>query len=85
MSVPDPGTRLGLRDRAILALLVACDLRREELVRLEAFHLQLREERWVLLDIRGKGRRMRTVPVPHWVKQLLDAWLAESGIKEGPL
>ena len=85
MSVPDPGTRLGLRDRAILALLVACDLRREELVRLEVFHLQLREERWVLLDIRGKGRRMRTVPVPHWVKQLLDAWLAESGIKEGPL
>ena len=47
LSVPDPATRLGVRDRAILALLVACGLRRDELVRLEVFHLQLREERWV--------------------------------------
>jgi integrase/recombinase XerD len=83
--VPDPATRLGLRDRAILALLVACGLRRDELVRLEVRHLQLREDRWVLLDLRGKGRRIRTVPVPHWVKLLLDRWLEESGIEEGPL
>jgi len=85
LSVPDAHTRLGIRDRAILALLVTCGLRRDELVRLEVRHLQLREERWVLLDLRGKGRRLRTVPVPHWVKRLLDRWLAESGVTEGPL
>jgi integrase/recombinase XerD len=85
LSVPDPHTRLGVRDRAILALLVACGLRRDELVRLEVRHLQLREDRWVLLDIQGKGRRIRTVPVPLWVKQLLDRWLAEGGILAGPL
>jgi integrase/recombinase XerD len=85
LAVPDPHTTIGKRDRAILALLVACGLRREELVRLEVRHLQLREERWVLLDIRGKGRRVRTVPVPLWVKQLLDRWLAAAAITEGPL
>jgi integrase/recombinase XerD len=85
LSVPDAHTRLGIRDRAILALLVACGLRRDELARLEVRHLQLREGRWVLLDLQGKGRRMRTVPVPLWVKRLLDRWLDESGIRDGPL
>jgi site-specific recombinase XerD len=68
LSVPDAHTRLGLRDRAILALLVACGLRRDELARLEVRHVQLGDERWVLLDLQGKGRRVRTVPVPLWVK-----------------
>jgi integrase/recombinase XerD len=85
LGVPDPHTRIGLRDRAILALLLACGLRRDELVRLDVRHLQLRDERWVLLDIQGKGRRIRTVPVPLWVKRLLDRWLEESGIRDGPL
>jgi integrase len=85
LGVPDTAPLRGVRDRALLALLVACGLRRDELVRLEVPHLQLREGRWVLLDLAGKGRRVRTVPVPHWVKQLLDRWLARSGISDGPL
>jgi len=85
LGVPDATTKIGLRDRAILALLVVCALRRDELVRLEVSHLQLRDERWVLLDFLGKGRRHRTVAVPHWVKRILDAWLTASEITEGPL
>lgn len=85
LGVPDGKTRIGIRDRAILALLVACGLRRDELARLEVRHLQLRDERWVLLDIQGKGRRRRTVPVPLWVKRLLDRWLEAGEILEGPL
>jgi integrase len=85
LAVPDTATLRGVRDRALLAFLVACGLRRDELVRLEVRHLQLREGRWVVLDLTGKGRRIRTVPVPHWVKQLLDRWLTASGITEGPL
>ncbi len=85
LGVPDPKTRIGVRDRALLALLVACGLRRDELARLEFRHLQLRDERWVLLDLHGKGRRVRTVPVPLWVKRLLDRWLEEAEITGGPL
>ena len=85
LGVPEGKTRIGIRDRAILALLVACGLRRDELVRLEVRHLQLRDERWVLLDLEGKGRRLRTVPVPLCVKRLLDRWLEDAEIREGPL
>jgi integrase len=45
--------------------------------------LQMREGRWVIVDLIGKGRRLRTVPVPSWSKQLLDVWLSHSGIGEG--
>ncbi len=85
LGVPDIKRTIGLRDRAILALLVVCALRRDELVRLEVSHLQLRDERWVLLEFLGKGRRRRTVAVPHWVKRILDAWLTASAITEGPI
>jgi integrase len=45
--------------------------------------LQLRDGRWVIVDLIGKGRRLRTVPVPAWSKQLLDAWLRHSGVSDG--
>src|SRR5260370_7089364 len=31
----------------------------------------------------GKGKRLRTVPVPSWSKELLNAWLRHSGVNEG--
>ena len=74
-----------MRDRALLALLLGCALRRGELVALDVEHIQQRVGRWVLPDLRGKGNRVRTVPVPAWVKELLDAWLAAAGIESGPV
>jgi site-specific recombinase XerD len=52
LSFPDPHTRLGVRDRAMLALLVACGLRRDELARLEAPHAfpGYPPERWPASD-----------------------------------
>ncbi len=34
------------------------------------------------MDLVGKGRHIRTVPVPAWVKETLDAWLAAAEIGE---
>jgi integrase len=85
VNAPDPTSPKGLRDRAILALLVGCALRRAELVSLEARHLERREGRWVLLDIEGKHGRIRTVPVPPWVKTAIDAWLQSARITDGRL
>jgi integrase len=73
----------GWRDGAILGLLLGCGLRRSEVVGLKLDQLQTREGRWVIVDLIGKGRRLRTVPVPLWSKQLLDAWLRHSGVSEG--
>ena len=80
LSLPDPETRKGKRDRAILGLLLACGLRRDELVRLSVEEIQLREGRWVLVDLLGKGRQRRTVPVPSWVKASIDEWITAAGV-----
>jgi site-specific recombinase XerD len=84
--IRQPDTTLkGSRDRAILMLLVGCGVRRAELVSLTVTHLQPREGRWVLLDVIGKGGRIRTIPVPAWAYTALAEWLRQSGITEGLL
>jgi site-specific recombinase XerD len=83
--VPDARTLTGKRNRAILAILLGCGLRRRELAELTLESFQRREERWVIVDIVGKGRHIRTVPVPNWVKETLDTWLAAANITSGPL
>jgi len=79
LTVPDRSTLKGKRDYAILALLVSCALRRQELATLDVQTIQMREGRWVLADLVGKGRRVRTVAVPLWVKQGINAWMAARG------
>src|ERR1700693_2953711 len=50
----------GKRDRAILALLIACGLRHAELVGLGLEDFQVREEHWVIADLIGQGKHIRT-------------------------
>jgi integrase len=73
----------GKRDCAILGLLLGCGLRRDELVRLTVEDIQQREGRWVIVDILGKGRRRRTIPVPSWVKVSIDEWTSAAGLTDG--
>jgi site-specific recombinase XerD len=77
---PDENTLKGKRDGAILGLLVGCGLRRAELVSLVVDKIQMREDRWVIPDLVGKGNRVRMVPVPAWVKERLDLWIVAAKI-----
>jgi integrase len=72
------------RNRALLSLLIGCGLRRGEVTTLRFEDFQLREGRWVIADLRGKGGHIRTTPVPAWVKQSVDSW-SGAGINAGPL
>lgn len=83
LNAPDPTSLKGKRDRAILALLVGCGLRRAELLRLAVGDIQQREGRWVIPDMVGKGNRIRTVPVPAAVKARIDDWLGAATIEKG--
>jgi integrase len=85
LAVPDRTTLKGKRDYVILALLVGCALRRNELAELDVKTIQQREGRWVLADLEGKGRRIRTVAIPIWVKQGIDVWMTAAGIEDGRL
>jgi site-specific recombinase XerD len=73
----------GKRDRAILALLIGCGLRRAELVGLRTEDFQVREEHSVIADLVGKGKHIRTVPAPIWAKHAVDEWTAAPGINGG--
>jgi len=79
LNSPDTSTLKGLRDRAILAVLLGCGLRRSEVATLQVGDVQQREGRWVIVDLVGKGNRVRTVPMPSWTKAALDAWLQAVG------
>ena len=80
------GKRLrDLRNHAVLAMLLGCGLRRAELVAVKIDDFELREEHWVLADLIGKGRHMRTVPVPGWVKSAVDAWINGANLQSGTL
>lgn len=81
----DDGTLQGLRDMVALGLLLGCGLRRFEARLLTVEQLQIREGRWALIDIKGKGRRLRTIAVPDPLKPIIDAWLTASRIATGPI
>jgi site-specific recombinase XerD len=83
LNAPDVSTRKGLRDRAILALLLGCGLRRSEVAALKVGHTQQRDGRWCVVDMVGKHGRIRTVPMPTWVKVAVDAWTSVAGITDG--
>jgi len=75
----------GKRDRAVLALLIGCGLRRAELVGLGMEDFQVREEHWVIADLIGKGKHIRTVPVPVWAKRAVDEWIDAAKIDQGAI
>jgi len=83
--LPDARTLKGKRDRAILAVLLGCGLRRGELTELTLDHLQRREDHWAIVDLIGKAGHIRTVPMPDWVKQTIDNWLIAAGILQGKM
>ena len=83
LNTPDVTTTKGLRDRAILAVLLGCGLRRSEVAALTIGLIQQRDGRWCIVDLVGKHGRVRTIPMPTWVKVAQDAWTVAAGVAEG--
>jgi len=83
VDAPQRGDPRGKRDRAILAVLLGCGLRRSELVHLTMEHVQQREHHWAIVDLVGKGGHVRTIPMPEWVKTRIDDWTEASQTASG--
>jgi site-specific recombinase XerD len=83
LNAPDTSKLKGVRDRAVLAVLIGCGLRRSEVSALSFSHIQQRDGRWVIVDLCGKGGRIRTVPMPGWCKVCIDEWALVAGISDG--
>jgi site-specific recombinase XerD len=82
LNTPDVSTNKGLRDRAMLAVLLGCGLRRSEVAALTFKHIQQRDGRWCIVDLIGKHGRVRTIPMPTWVKVAIDSWTSEAELVE---
>ena len=54
LNAPDAATNKGLRDRAILAVLLGCGLRRSEVAALTTSHIQQRDGRWCIVDLASR-------------------------------
>ena len=83
LNTPDVSTKKGLRDRAMLAVMLGCGLRRSEVAALTFKHIQQRDGRWCIVDLVGKHGRARTIPMPTWVKVAIDAWTLAAGVTDG--
>jgi len=85
LDVFDRHTLRRIRDYAMVAVLLGCGLCRAEVAALGVQDLQQREEHWVFADLVGKGRHVRTVPVPLWIAAALQTWMMEARITDGPI
>jgi integrase/recombinase XerD len=74
------GTNLGCRDAAIIAVLLFGGLRRSEAASLELKDLRLGES----LEVVGKGRKFRRVPMIPQLTKRLESWYLARGIESGP-
>jgi integrase len=82
--VNSPGTNTlkGLRDRAILAMLIGCRLRRQEAAHLTFDHIQQRDGRWIV-GVMGKRNKTRSVPMPPRAIVAIDEWPDAAEILDG--
>ena len=85
LAIPDSDSIKGKRDRAVLAILIGCGLRRSEVVAISVDQFRIVEDRWVIADLVGKHGRIRTVAVPSWAKAAVDEWCLAGSIMAGRL
>lgn len=81
LDAPNPATREGLRDRAMLHLAVCAGLRVSELTGLRIDDVTLPS---MSIRVRGKGRRERAMPLWKTTATALRAWLAVRGAPAVP-
>mgnify|MGYP000692797005 CR=1 FL=1 len=74
LEAPDPGTPLGVRDRAMLELLYATGMRVSELTGLapEGVDIQVG-----FVRVKGKGDKERVIPIGEVARERLDIYLRE--------
>jgi site-specific recombinase XerD len=78
LDAPDPTTRLGIRDRAMLYAALTGGLRVSELVGLRVTDIRF-DGRYVEVRVLGKGRKERALLLWKQVGDAIRAWLAIRG------
>lgn len=85
LAKPDRSTFWGRRDACLLSVMIGCGLRRAEMAALTWDRYQSRDGRMCLVDVIGKGSKLRTLPVPLWAQPDVDAWRNSCRAEDPPL
>jgi len=88
INAPGVDTIKGLRDTAILAILLCTGVREAEVCHLEVRDLRQQLGGELALHVReGKGAKERLVPYGDlsWALAIVEKWLAAAGIADGPV
>lgn len=65
------------RERALIAVMCGCGLRRAEVAGLQWDQYQEWHGRKIIADIKGKGGKFRSVAVPEWASEVIDEYQKE--------
>lgn len=76
-------SRVGVRNHAVISIMLATGLRRSELCSLH-INNYCPESHSILIE-KGKGSKGRQQFLPNWAESVLDKWLSLRGNKKGPL
>jgi integrase len=82
LNAPGNDTVKGLRDSAILGLLLTLGLRRSEICTLTWAHLTEIEGHKVIANLKGKHGRIRTLKLPVWLWRLIMTWKEQAGLED---
>lgn len=82
LDAPEPTTRYGIRDRAMIYLCFAGGLRVSELIGLRMDNLNLQPHANII--VHGKGRKQRCLPLWKETTSVLRSWLAVRGTTSVP-
>lgn len=88
LASPGVDTLAGLRDTAVIALLLCTGVREMELCKLDVRDLRQTLDGELALHIReGKGCKERLIPYGSldWALVIVDKWLSAAGIETGPV
>ena len=83
LSQPDPSTKQGLRDLALLSVLYDSGARVQELIDLKLKDIRLTNP--ALATLTGKGRKVRHVPLMKDTCKLLSAYMKSYHLNDEPL
>jgi integrase len=80
---PDKTKLSGIRDQALIAVMLGSGLRRGELVKLTFEHIQIKDGRYAIIGMMGKGKVKRDIPIASWSVVAIEAWSDAAELSEG--
>lgn len=81
LRTPGKADPKGLRDTAIIGLLIVTGLRRSEICTLTWEHIAELDGHKVIRNLKGKHGRVRTIKLPVWLWRTIMEWGEASGMK----